>query len=138
MVFFGANDACLPGTTGQHVPLNIYKQNLREIITHASVALHNPHIILVTVPPIDEYSLEATMIAKGFHPHSRTAEQTKEYADASRQIGIELDVGIVDLWSAFMERAGWKTGQPLPGSQNAAKNDVLRELLVDGMNAYTL
>lgn len=134
MIFFGANDACLPGTTGQYVPLETYKQNLREIIMHRTIAFHKPRIILVTVPPIDEYALEAVDLAEGRQSRSRTAARTKEYADASREVGNELGVAILDLWSIFMEHAGWKEGQPLPGSKTVAKNDVLGALLRDGMH----
>lgn len=133
MIFFGANDACLPGTTGQHVPLEVYKQNLREIITHPTITIHEPRIILVTVPPIDEYALEASYYSDVRLSRSRTAEHTKDYADASRQVGIDSDVAILDIWSLFMEHAGWKEGQPLPGSKAVAENDVLRALLRDGI-----
>ena len=87
----------------------------------------------MTVPPVDEYSLEVTDYTKGITFKTRTAEQTKDYADASREVGNELGVAILDLWSIFMQRAGWKEGQPLPGSKKAVKNDCLGTLLRDGM-----
>ena len=87
----------------------------------------------MTVPPIDEYALEAFDYLDGRLSRSRTAEHTKDYADASRQVGNDSDVAILDIWSLFMEHAGWKEGQPLPGSKAVAENDVLRALLRDGI-----
>lgn len=58
MLLFGANDACLPGSeSGQHIPLETYKGNLRRIIQHPAVQIHQPHLILVTPPPVNEYAL---------------------------------------------------------------------------------
>lgn len=71
---------------------------------------------------------------------TRTAETTKAYADAAREVGEELaGVEVLDLWTVFMERAGWREGQvgPLPGSTNGEENKVLKELLCDGMYFLT-
>lgn len=55
------------------------------------------------------------------------------YADACRDIGKELGVPVLDLWSVFMAEAGWKEGEPLAGSIKNERNKVLEELLHDGM-----
>ena len=123
-MFFGANDACVPGgPTGQHVPLDQYKRNLLEILRHPLVGRQKPRLILITPPPFDEHQ---------WGDGIRTAEHTKKYADACRQVGEELGVVVLDLWSVFMEKAGWRPGQPLPGSKAAERNKVLGELLHDG------
>lgn len=54
------------------------------------------------------------------------------YADACRGIGEELNLPVVDLWGAFMSKAGWKEGEPLTGSIDVARNEVLQNLLRDG------
>lgn len=64
----------------------------------------------------------------------RTAEYTKMYADACREIGGELGVPVLDLWSVFMAEAGWREGEPLAGSMTTGRNKVLGELLHDGMH----
>ncbi|KAK3176884.1 hypothetical protein OEA41_008210 [Lepraria neglecta] len=133
-VFFGANDACLPGTTGQDVPLNEFKQNLRDIIQHKTVTAQKPRIILITTPPINEYKLEEHYLAKGVSDRSRTAEHTKKYADACKDIGKELDVAVLDIWSIMMAKAGWKEGELLVGSKKVERSKVLDELLVDGLH----
>lgn len=132
MVFLGANDSCLPNTTGQYVPLDAFKQNLEKIITFSGLQTQEARIILVTVPPVDEYLLEIAHQERGLPYRSRTAENTKKYADASRETGIELGVAVLDLWSIIMLEAGWKDGQPLPGSKDLAKSEYLGSLLRDG------
>lgn len=133
MVFFGANDACLPGSdSGQHVPLDTYRQNLIDICQHPTVTAQKPRLILVTPPPVDESSLETADAAKGVVGTRRTAEHTKLYADACRQVGKDLGLAVLDLWSIFMEAADYIPGEPLPGSKKAAPNTTLAALLSDG------
>lgn len=55
------------------------------------------------------------------------------YADACREIGKEIGVPVLDLWSVFMAEAGWRKGEPLAGSIKNERNKVLAELLHDGM-----
>ena len=73
------------------------------------------------------------MLLKGLTEPSRTAEHTKKYADATHEVGVELGVAVLDVWSIFMELAGWKEGQTLIGSKKAARSDVLDQLLADGI-----
>lgn len=132
-VFFGANDACLPGgTTGQHVPLNEYRKNLRAILEHSSVLAQKPRLILLTPPPVNEYQLEEADLVKGNIDPLRSAEHTKSYADACRQVGTDFEMVVLDVWSIFMAKAGWKEGEPLAGSKKVARNEVLEKLLNDG------
>ena len=132
-MFFGANDACLPGGhTGQHVPLEYFKQNLINIMKHSSVIAQKPRLILVTPPPVNEYQLEEWGLREGVTDTVRTAEYTKRYADATREIGDELGVVVLDIWSIFMKMTGWQDGEPLVGSKKVARSQVLDNLLVDG------
>lgn len=98
---------------------------MRSLITHETIEAHQPRIILITPGPVDEYQ---------FFARQRTAEHTKLYADACREIGKELGVPVLDLWSVFMAEAGWRKGEPLPGSIKTERNKVLGELLHDGMH----
>ncbi|KAF2270011.1 SGNH hydrolase, partial [Lojkania enalia] len=134
VVFFGANDASVPwGDNKQHIPLDEYKDNLKNIITHPQVAAHNARIILVTPPPVNEHR---------FDPVNRLASDTKKYAEAACEVGQELGVSVVNLWKAFMERTGWeadkwKADEPIPGSLKLAENDALLELMWDaGLHFY--
>ncbi|RJE18371.1 hypothetical protein PHISCL_09291 [Aspergillus sclerotialis] len=132
-VFFGANDACLPGND-KHVPLPTFKENLKTIIHHPATVVQNPRILLITPPPINEYQLEGFDESKGeVHP-TRTAKYTKLYAEAVREVGSELKVPVADVWTAFMKAAGWEEGKELPGSRDLPNSDVLQELLTDGLH----
>jgi len=103
LVFFGANDACLADSpTGQHVPLAKYAENLRAIIKDPSVTAQSPRLILVTPTPVDEYQLDATESLKGYARPSRTAEHTRKYAVKCKEVGDELGLTVLDLWSIFV------------------------------------
>lgn len=134
MVFFGANDACLPGSD-QHVPLEDYKENLRKILQHPSIQAQGPRLILVTPPPVNEYALEETDAAVG-RPYGRTAEHTKLYADACREVGHNLGIFVLDLWSWIITAGGYKAGSDdkLPGSKQMARNTYLDRILSDGLH----
>lgn len=130
-VCFGANDATLPGNA-QHVPLAEYTACLKAIVQHPTVTAQGSKILLVTPGPVNELQLEPNDLATGCHSPQRTAENTKRYADACRDVGKHLDVPVVDLWTVLAEAAGWEEGAPLPGSKGTGRNQVLESLLVDG------
>ncbi|OAP54776.1 hypothetical protein AYL99_11224 [Fonsecaea erecta] len=125
-VFFGANDACLSGHP-QHVPLADYRQALKSIITSPGVELHQTKCVLITPPPVDEWQLGS---------EERTAEHTATYASACREVGKETGIPILDLWTIFMTKAGWREGSTgaLIGCKDAPRNAVLGELLSDGLH----
>ena len=87
---------------------------------------------MITPPAVNEYRLEEVWLIKGQTDRTRSAEHTKKYADACRDVGKELNVEVLDIWSIMMAKAGWKDGEPLVGSKKVARNKVLDELLVDG------
>ena len=93
---------------------------------------HNPRLILIIPPPVDEYRLEECDREKEITEIRRTAAHTKMYADACRQTGKEQGVVVLDLWSIMMEKAGWKEGMPLIGSKEVERSQFLRKILRDG------
>jgi lysophospholipase L1-like esterase len=133
-IFFGANDACLPDSaSGQHVPLETFKANLRAIVTHPAVLAQKAVVMLVSPPPLDEYLTEEHNTVEGEYTPQRTANHTKLYADACKDIASELNVTHIDLWRSMMIKAGWKEGDKLiPGSKELPRNSVLRDYLSDG------
>lgn len=123
----------MPGSaTGQHVPLDQYTKNLKAILKHPSVVAQKPRLILLTPPPVNEYQLEEANLVWDNKDPRRSAEHTKKYADACRQVGAEVGVVVLDVWSIFMAKAGWKEGEPLKGSKKVARNEILEKLLSDG------
>jgi lysophospholipase L1-like esterase len=132
-IFFGANDSCFPTeSNNQCVPLPEFRSNLIKIVKTLS-ARKNPRIILITNPPIDERTQRVLDESKGY-PLRRTAENTKLYADAIRNVGQDLGLVVCDLWGAIMDKAGWKGEEKLPGCGDGPPNAVLAELLSDGNN----
>ena len=103
-----------------------------KLATHELVAAHKARVILVTPPPVDERLCLATDQRKGINVMRRTAENTARYAEAVREVGKQLDLPVLDMWSAFMQQAGWKEGEPLPGSSAIPQNEVLVRLMHDG------
>ncbi|KAF2126188.1 SGNH hydrolase [Dothidotthia symphoricarpi CBS 119687] len=139
-IFFGANDSSLPDAPNkQHVPMEEYKANLEKIITHPLIVAHNPRIILIAPPPINEHLWWPRDKASGYALPSRVAATTKEYANAACEVGSKLKIPVLDLWKAFMEEAkfdfnNWKAGDPVLGSLDIAQNDRLLELMYDGLH----
>lgn len=125
-VFFGANDACLPGCP-QHVPIEEYKEYLRQIVDYEGLKLHDTKVVLIIPAPVDEWQLGS---------NERTAEHTAKYAAACRAVGQELGLPVIDLWTTFMIKAGWQEGSTdaLIGSKEAPRSQVLAELLSDGLH----
>jgi lysophospholipase L1-like esterase len=138
-IFFGANDSCFfTDRNNQCVPLPDFRCNLIKIIRTLS-ARKNPRIILITNPPVDERTQQMIDQSKGYELR-RTAENTKLYADAVRNVGNNLEIPVVDLWTEIMVKAGWEPGSdsPLPGCSDLPPNPVLAEYLSDGMLRLSL
>ncbi|EME45583.1 hypothetical protein DOTSEDRAFT_71327 [Dothistroma septosporum NZE10] len=140
--FFGANDARLPGTPGgpqQHIPLDEYRQNTIELITHRDVLAHQDvRRILITPPPVDERKcLENDKRNDPSFPDviKRKASVTKEYAQAIREIGNEYEVQVLDLWTVMIAKAGGNPDDPEPtGSIEVPRNEVLQSFVHDGLH----
>jgi hypothetical protein len=136
----GANDSRLPDTPGgpqQNVPLDAFTTNLHAILSHKHLTGRpGLRIILITPPPVDERMLRAADSANipDFNGLRRTAETTSKYAEAVRQVGRDRNVKVCDVWSAMMREAGWDANStaPLPGSEDADENAVLRRFFSDG------
>lgn len=127
-VWFGANDAALPGYE-QHVAPEQYRRNLISIITHPVVKAQCPRIILITPPPVDEYALADSGMGG-----ARTAEHTKLYADTAVEVGKELGVAVLNIWACLMEKSGWQPGSPLNGSLAVSRNWAFSQFFTDGVS----
>jgi len=139
-IFFGANDSSLPDAPNkQHIPLDEFTKNLMDIMSHPQIKAHDPRIILVAPPPINEHLWWPRDQSNGYASVTRLAGATKTYADAVVQLGAELGLPVVNLWKAFMAKTDfnadvWKLGDDLPGSLDVSQNDNLVELMYDGLH----
>ncbi|XP_073054016.1 GDSL esterase/lipase At5g45920-like [Primulina eburnea] len=111
LVFFGANDACIPDRSSafQYVPLEEYKQNLHAIVAFLKKQWPSSCVLLITPPPIDE-------AARLLHPLSdnssglpeRTNEAAGNYSKACLAVASECGVAAVDLWTKMQQFPGWQ------------------------------
>ncbi|KAK1660048.1 SGNH hydrolase-type esterase domain-containing protein [Colletotrichum godetiae] len=140
LVLLGANDACLPiPTNSQQVPLEQYKQNLRDILTHPTIRAHNPKILLVSPPPLDEIRMLERDLEKGHGQASRSAAVSKTYSDAALSIAAEVPgVVPIDLHEAVMRRAESMTigssRSSLPLGHPGGERGGLEVLIPDGLH----
>ncbi|KAH7140479.1 SGNH hydrolase-type esterase domain-containing protein, partial [Dactylonectria estremocensis] len=136
IILLGANDAIVPHPEStRDVPVHQYKDNLTRIISHAHIKSHNPKILLVTPPPVDETKLNSL----GHEP--RTVAHTALYAEAVRQVVEENpEVVLIDLWKAVMDKAAPShvNAHSLPGSPEGDFNRLFTDGLHMNGEAYRL
>lgn len=140
-VLLGANDAALyMEEENQHVDLDAFTANLRNIITHPHITGHKPHVVLVTPPPLDEIRFAKEDLEKGKPYVTRHAKISASYAEAVRKVAGEVDgVVLVDLWKAVMDVAvantpGFDASSGLLGDPSSGQSGYLEELLPDGLH----
>ena len=106
-IFFGANDAALPGQR-QYVSVDVYRTKLKEIIQTTQTSYPQAKIVILTPPPIhhaqrlvfqkQRYGDKATGELE------RTLENTGKYASACRQVAADLGIAaVVDLYASMQE-----------------------------------
>ena len=100
-VFFGANDASLPGERehNQHVPIEEYEQNLRTIVTDIGHKLKETPIILITPPPLDEHAWDKYCREEFDDLSPRSNEQSKLYGERVKLVAKEMGCSLVDSFS---------------------------------------
>ncbi|KAM8736378.1 isoamyl acetate-hydrolyzing esterase 1 homolog isoform 1-T1 [Acanthopagrus schlegelii] len=120
-VFFGANDSALKGfcvilppfvcpcpadeNPQQHVPLQEYSENLKEITRLlASAGVSADRVIFITPPPLHEAAWEKECILKGcsLNRHNSVAGQ---YAQACVHAAGQCGSDVLDLWT-LMQKDG--------------------------------
>lgn len=109
IVYFGGNDSmgAHPSGLGPHVPLAEYVENMRKIALHLKSLSDSVRIIFLSCPPVDE-----ARVGQGtsgiFSELIRTNELCKSYSEACKELCQELDVKVVDLFTALQQRDDWK------------------------------
>ena len=116
-IFFGANDAC-HAELNKHVPLEIYKSNIMEIVKLVKSNFgQNVTIILISPPPVchegrlkhqkNKYKDKATGVLE------RTLELSGQYAAAVKEVANVMGIPFLDLWTTMQftsegeGRRGW-------------------------------
>ncbi|KAL1562713.1 GDSL esterase/lipase CPRD49-like [Salvia divinorum] len=110
IVYFGGNDAVHPHPSGLgvHVPLPEYIDNMKKIYFHLRSLTDKVRVIFLTSPSINE-----ALIREYFgilHDNQvRKNDTCRTYADALVDSCKQLDVKVVNLWTAFQQREDWAT-----------------------------
>jgi isoamyl acetate esterase len=92
-LFYGTNDAVFSGYP-QHVPLEVYEQNLLQLID--LIRTKTPRVILITPPQCDP---QVWADFRG-NPVNRRREQTLEYVNRVKLVGEKANLPVIDLWNA--------------------------------------
>eukprot|EP00980_Cylindrotheca_fusiformis_P021199 scaffold8150_cov118-Cylindrotheca_fusiformis.AAC.8 len=112
-VFFGANDAALPGEI-QHVPEDSYDQNLRTIVkeirrnmrahsmaeatTSPGEKIEVP-VILFTPPPVDAEAWGREQGSPTDAPTDRSNKNAQRYGDVVKRVGKDMGCSVLDVFS---------------------------------------
>ncbi|KAJ0046235.1 hypothetical protein Pint_06494 [Pistacia integerrima] len=110
IVYFGGNDSMGPHSSGlgPHVPLSEYVENMKKIANHLKSLPGGTRIIFLSCPPVDEDRVNRGTSGI-FSELVRTNELCKNYSEACIKMCQELDVNVVDLFTAFQQRENWMT-----------------------------
>ena len=105
-VFFGANDAALPGER-QHVPLEEYRENLIKIISSirknvgaGSNRITIP-IILITPPPVNSDQWDSYCMDNFKSKSLRSNESAWNYRNVVKDVGTETDCYVFDAFASL-------------------------------------
>nr|GMD43354.1 GDSL esterase/lipase CPRD49-like [Ipomoea batatas] len=94
-----------PSGLNAHVPLPEYVENMRKIAIHLKSLSDKTRIIFLSCPPINE----ARAIEVFGSPLGRSNELGRKYSEACIELCKELDVKVIDLWTALQQRDDWLT-----------------------------
>lgn len=105
-VFFGANDSALEDKNPQqHVPVQEYSENLKEITRLlAAAGVTADRVIFITPPPLHEPAWEKECLLKG-SPLNRNNSVAGQYAQACVQAAGQCGADVLDLWT-LMQKNG--------------------------------
>ncbi|OON23821.1 hypothetical protein X801_00265 [Opisthorchis viverrini] len=93
IIFLGANDA---SNAEQHVPVNEYKENLKTM----ELGIPKDHIMLISLPPLDEARWGSRHIAEGT-PLDRELKNCPFYAAACEEVAVNEGLPYVNLFKAM-------------------------------------
>ncbi|KAG0204957.1 hypothetical protein BGX28_003258 [Mortierella sp. GBA30] len=129
IIALGTDDASFPNTR-QHVAVDAYKDNLKSIIQSIRFPdspNFSPHtqLILVTPAPVEDVMWETSLKAIN-QTMDRSSNVTKEYAQACAEVGQDLNIPVVDLWSDIQCQ--------VDGSCELHESNQLQDYFMDGLH----
>lgn len=108
IVYFGGNDAMQPHPSGlgSHVPLPEYVENMKKIALHLKSLGEKLRIIFFSTPPVHEGKI-LQYYGNMFDKQERTNEACRVYSEALVELCKQMDIKVIDLWTAFQHRDDW-------------------------------
>ncbi|KAK8954041.1 GDSL esterase/lipase CPRD49 [Platanthera zijinensis] len=108
IVYFGGNDSIgpYPSGLGPHVPLPEYKENMRRIATHVKNLSEKTRAIFLSCPPLNEERLRKST-SSALSEIVRTNETCRLYSEACIEVCAEMNLKVIDLWTAIQQRDDW-------------------------------
>jgi lysophospholipase L1-like esterase len=104
-VFFGANDAAIPGIAA-HVPLEEFKENMNAIVVHLKQFFH--FVLLISPPPVHEPTrLEFQKIKYGEKATGvvdRTTAIVGEYGKVVKEVASQHNVLFIDIHNLMLQQ----------------------------------
>ncbi|KAG2188643.1 hypothetical protein INT44_001398 [Umbelopsis vinacea] len=137
-VFFGANDAS-ESWTDQHVPMDVYADNLATIVEGIQKYSADTRIIVITPPPVNEVQWKKRC-EDGGGVLDRSNDLAKAYAEAAKDVARKHNVPYVDLWTEIMKLVN-DSGSADDIADLASEkqhNRDLSEFLYDGLHLDAL
>jgi lysophospholipase L1-like esterase len=138
-IFFGANDASDSELNErQHVPLETYKSNIKEIVALTKSNFgEDVKIILISPPPVchdgrlrfqkERYKEKATGTLE------RTLDLSGKYAAGAKEVASEVGIPFLNLWTKMQSSEDWRTflsdGLHLSASGNKFVGESLIEMI---------
>uniref|UniRef100_A0A7S3GFC1 SGNH hydrolase-type esterase domain-containing protein n=1 Tax=Palpitomonas bilix TaxID=652834 RepID=A0A7S3GFC1_9EUKA len=108
-IFLGANDAALPNSiSGQHIPVQDYKENLRFIANEIRDINPDVKLIFITPPPLDDVAFLETAKTKWgdeIDGPNRTHTVTGRYASACELVANAVSIPCFNLYRDMQDPA---------------------------------
>ncbi|KAL6574605.1 hypothetical protein OROMI_011890 [Orobanche minor] len=132
IVYFGGNDAMHPHPSGlgAHVPLPEYIENMKKIYLHLKSLSEKTRLIFLTSPPVNEAMIREHF-GNAHDNQERTNESCRIYAEALSGLGRDLNIKVINLWTALQQREDWATACLKDGIHFSAEGNkiVVKEIL---------
>eukprot|EP00262_Sarcandra_glabra_P017526 TRINITY_DN6027_c0_g1_i1.p1 TRINITY_DN6027_c0_g1~~TRINITY_DN6027_c0_g1_i1.p1 ORF type:complete len:176 (+),score=29.19 TRINITY_DN6027_c0_g1_i1:442-969(+) len=119
-----------PSGLGPHVPLAEYIENMRRIASHLKSLSDKTRIIFLSCPPINEETFRQSTSGQICDPF-QTNESRRRYSEACIELCREMDLKVIDLWTAIQSRDDWSTACFTDGIHFSAEGSkiVVKEIL---------
>ncbi|GMF45229.1 unnamed protein product [Phytophthora fragariaefolia] len=141
-LWLGANDAALPNgcNSEQHIPIEMYRDNLIRIVRQFQVMAPDARILLITPPHVDDMARHRRAMKNEGDKEGvvdRTNEMAGNYAEVCVATAHKLGLPVVDLYTYFNDMPKWRRNNLLEDGLhlNRRGNKLMFDQLLDKIKA---